>query len=61
MEKIFKTYNKDEVVLLDEGRGERCEVKVISQTLHNMYTKIKSADDSGKSWEVVTNRLTPLK
>lgn len=51
-------FQKDEVVILDEGFANSSEVTVIRQTVNRLYTEVKIYKEP---WDVMTKRLTKKK
>ena len=53
-----------QMVMLDEGYATSSKVIIDRFTPNQMYATVTGADDSGdfvySSWQVMTNRLTPL-
>jgi hypothetical protein len=57
----FETFEKDEIVILDEKYRNSSKVKVVGQSEPNkMFTQVTDLNEKEK-WEVMTNRLTKIK
>jgi len=57
--KLRKSLNKGEIVILDKDFVNSSEVRVIKQTAMRLFTTISS--DGVVMWDVMTYRLTPTK
>jgi hypothetical protein len=64
MEHNFNKYDLKigDKVMLDEGFNNHSEVVIKHMTTHKMFSDVYSVDDKPEhAWQVMTNRLTPIK